>query len=59
MAELKCNHLRSTSIYDKVTLNLNVFGPFMEYMILGKVDDILIITMHRYRSRLSEIKLHQ
>jgi len=46
------------SISNKVTVNLNIFDPFMEYMILGNVDGRLI-TMHRHGPRLSEAKLYQ
>ena len=31
-----------------------LFGPFIEYAILGNVDGRLIITTHRHGSRLSE-----
>ena len=53
------NYFLCLSISDKMAVNLNVFGPLMEYMILSNVDNKLIITMHRHWSRLSKIKLHQ
>jgi len=40
----------NTSISDKVTFNLNVFGPFMKHWILGNIDGKQIITMHRHWS---------
>lgn len=34
-------------IMDKMTINLDVFSPFMEDIIMSNINDILVVTIKR------------
>ena len=34
-------------IMDKMTINLDVFSPFMEDIIMNNINDILVVTIKR------------